>query len=44
MIHKTLEQQIIELWKSRGMKVIQITFKDMIWTIEAKQLNKRREK
>jgi len=41
MTYKTLEEQIIELWKSREMEVTQITFENMIWTIKAKKLNKR---
>lgn len=39
MMYKTLEQQITELWKSRGMNVEVIKFRIKknkgIWTIEA---------
>lgn len=43
--YKTLENQIIDLWKSRGMEVMTITVQAdkgyVFWTIKAKQILKK---
>lgn len=42
--YKTLEQQIVELWKSCGMKVIQERFHFDTWIIKADVIDKKTEK
>lgn len=39
--YKTLEQQIISLWKSRGMSVKTIEVNYPVWKITIEELKKR---